>query len=102
MKRLYKFEHSLGSDRNYYGLFLAKPSEIDGLLGEEIVFARHDPAHGIISEPFNRDMIEQVHLPMIEYEEWLEFELFSDDRESVLGGAEPGDSFGFDPREHVK
>ena len=101
MKRLYKFEHTFSKDKEFHGLMLAQPSEIEELIGRDIEVLEANPQHGSIGFTITRDMIEEIPVPMIEYIEWLELELMSDDRESVLGGAEPGDSFGFDPREHV-
>lgn len=101
MKRLYKFENTWGR-REYQGVLLLEDGEIHDLLGEEVVVKEANAQHGRLGFTIERSMFSEVHVPDIHYIEWLRYELFAEAQTGVLGGPEPGDSFGFDPREHVK
>lgn len=100
MERLYRFEHTWGS-RQYHGLLLLEESEMRDLLGEEVVVKEANAQHGALGFTIERSMFSEVHVPDVHYIEWLRYELFAEAQTGVLGGPEPGDSFGFDPREHV-
>ena len=60
--KLFKFEWDCGRQGNLRGMFLAEQSEIDGLMGQNIVFGEVLGKHSYIEGILEEEDLEEVEL----------------------------------------